>query len=64
MEELFKKKNLPLMKKFTEGKGTTVTNKYAHSFQGFVDCYSLITCQYLVCPFVEPESTRAGWTRK
>ena len=42
--EVFKKRNMSIMKRLTEGDGTTVENKFGHPFTGFVDSYQLITC--------------------
>ena len=49
------------MKKLTEGFGLGLNNKFINPFTGFVKSYQLITCQYLVCPFKEPESSKSGY---
>ena len=61
--DLFEKKKMPAFKLFTEGEGRMVENKYGHPFKGFINCHQLITCQHLVCPLVEPLSSRSKWTR-
>ena len=54
MFDLFKKKNMSIMKRLTEGDGCGLENKYGHPFTGFIDSHQLITCNYLCCPFVPP----------
>jgi len=61
MMDLFKKKNMPAMKRLTEGDGWIIENKFAQPFTGFVDSYQLITCNYLCSPFIEPAGSSAGW---
>ena len=60
MFELFKKRNMPIMKRLTEGYGQAIENKFVQPFTGFVGSYQLITCNYLVCPFVEPAAPNSG----
>ena len=61
MFELFKKRHMPVMKRLTEGYGQAIENKFVQPFTGFVGSYQLITCNYLVCPFVEPVASNSGW---
>ena len=63
MYQLFSKKNIPTMKKLLEGLGNPVENKYGHPFTGFKGAKSLITCNALCYPFVEPESSRSGFNQ-
>ena len=35
---------------------------YGNAFTGFIKCFILYTCQYLVCPFLPPKSSNSGWT--
>ena len=39
MDSLFKKKNLPRMKRLSEGEGINLENKYKNSFTGFVGSF-------------------------
>ena len=56
---IFEKKKMSAIKLLTEGDGRMVENKYCHSFRGFINCHQLITCQHLVCPLIEPLSSRS-----
>lgn len=49
------------MKKLTEGDGISLENKYGHPFTGFYDVKTLITCNALCCPFIEPVSSSSGF---
>lgn len=64
MYSLFSKHNIAAMKRLLEGEGRKIEVKYSHPFYGFHNAFTLITCNYLVCPFIEPESSRSGWTYK
>ena len=61
MVKLFRKKNVADMKNLTSGQGIPLENKYNHSFTGFINSYTLMTCQYLVCPFIPPMSSLSGY---
>ena len=50
------------MKTLTEGLGKPILNKYQHRFQGFIDAYTIINCNTLAYPFVEPKSSASGFT--
>jgi len=63
MYQIFSKKHLPLMKKLLEGEGVPLENKYAHGFTGFVDACTLVTCNNLCYPFVDPSSSRSGFDK-
>lgn len=65
MYRLFSKsKGLPMMKRLMEGDGASLENKYGHPFTGFLNAYTLITCNMLPCPFVEPVSSNSGFTNE
>jgi hypothetical protein len=51
MRTLFAPNNLAEMKTLTEGLGKNIVNKYGHPFVGFVDAFTLITCNSLDYPF-------------
>ena len=61
MHSLFSTKNITKMKTLTEGLGIPLENKYGHPFTGFVGARTLLTCNGLCCPFVEPSSSRSGY---
>lgn len=63
MYSLFAKKNIPAMKRLTEGEGRSVESKFKHPFTGFKKSYLFITCNYLCCPLVPPENSKSGWTQ-
>ena len=60
---LFQKKLIPAFKELLEGRGRMIENKFCNAFKGFKDSYQLINCQYLLCPLVEPLSSKSNWTR-
>ena len=62
MYSLFAKKNIPAMKRLTEGEGRSVESKFKHPFTGFKKSYIFITCNYLCCPLIPPESSKSTWT--
>ena len=64
MYTLFSKGNIAAMKSLLEGEGRVVEVKYGHPFRGFHNAFTLITCNYLVCPFVEPINSRSGYTKE
>tara|TARA_B110000305_G_scaffold215296_1_gene252742 strand:+ start:143 stop:463 length:321 start_codon:yes stop_codon:yes gene_type:complete len=63
MYTLFSKtRGLPVMKRLLEGEGISVENKFGHPFCGFKNAYTLITCNYLPCPFIPPKASTSGYT--
>jgi len=60
---LFQKKLIQDFKLLTEGRGRIVENKFCSAFKGFVGSYQLVTCQFLLCPLVEPLSSKSSWSR-
>ena len=65
MYRLFSKsKGLPMMKRLMEGGGASLENKYGHPFTGFLDVYTLITCNSLPCPFARPVSSNSGFAEE
>lgn len=52
------------MKRLMEGEGAPLENKYGHPFTGFLNVYTLITCNILPCPFVQPASSNSGFTEE
>lgn len=64
MYSLFRHANIANMKILFEGGGKQVEPKFAHPFQGFKDAFTLITCNYLVCPFVAPVSSNSGYNHQ
>ena len=64
MHQLFSKKNLSSTKRLTEGLGASLENKYAQPFTGFLNVHTLITCNALPYPFVEPLSTKSGFSEE
>ena len=61
MYDLFRRKNMAIMKKLTEGDGCPLENKQCHPFTGFIGSHQLITCNYLCCPFVPPGPNTTNW---
>ena len=61
MHSLFSTKNISKMKTLTEGLGIPLENKYGHPFTGFIGARTLLTCNGLCCPFVEPSSSKSGF---
>ena len=61
MASLFSHNNISDLKTLFEGKGMTLNVKFSHPFTAFLDCCTLVTCNKLVSPFVEPVSSKSGW---
>ena len=51
-------------KRLFEGLGCNLENKYAHSFTGFEGAYTVLTCNRLMAPFIEPTSSLSGWDKQ
>lgn len=61
---VFSKKRLANTKKLMEGEGIPVENKWGQPFTGFINAYTLLTCNNLPYPFVYPVGSNSGFTEE
>jgi len=59
---MFSKKKLHDTKHLLEGEGMKLKIKFEHEFKGFLNCYTLLTCNNLPYPFIPPNSSLSGFT--